>query len=308
MYRGIFAFQPLTLQKIRTVQKLNFSSIFTSCKNLNPALIARVRKIGLKIYAEINIFSGEEWWEEYPDCRPIDKNGQPMKKINWYVAVCPNHPQVQQRLLDRIKLTINKLDIDGIWLDFMRYPCHWEQVRSPMIDEYCFCSNCLSKFSGEVGGKPEGERWTTWKCQNITNFVQQVRMTIDNSRKKILLGIFAVPWRKNDYKDAITRIIGQDFTSLSKFVDIFSPMTYHKYTQNNTSWIHDVIDSIRKVAKKPILPIVQTENKAGKIDTNEFKDELIQAMKAPSSGVVIFFLEDLVKDQNKLSMLSASIQ
>ena len=126
-----------------------------------------------------------------------------MEKVHWYAGVCPSHPEVRREKLKEIEGTISDFEIDGIWLDFVRYPCHWEEVRKADITEYCFCSNCLEEFSKaretpprlrgpdgtlrrNLGGgeKKKTEAWIQWKCDQITDFVAEVRSLINQRGKK----------------------------------------------------------------------------------------------------------------------------
>ena len=58
-----------------------------------------------------------------------------------------------------------------------------------------------------------------------------------------------------------------------------------------------------RITGRPVLPIVQTEDKPRRIKPQEFKEELRQAIKPPSEGVIVFFLEDLVKNHQKLARI-----
>ena len=71
--------------------------------------------------------------------------GKKIDKVEWYAGVCPNQSWLREQKLNAIKELISKYDIDGIWLDFIRYPCHWE-VINPKLEQTCFCPICQSLF------------------------------------------------------------------------------------------------------------------------------------------------------------------
>ncbi len=303
MVKGIFVLEKLTPAKAQKLVNLGADAVFVNYQHLNKDVAAKLHQEGIRVYIEVGIFVGEGLLRKYPDARPIAKNSQPMEKIDWYAGVCPNHPRVRREKLALIKRIAKTGIADGIWLDFIRYPGHWEGVRSAKMPEYCFCRNCRRKFARDVGGTMEGEPWIAWKCQQITDFVaraKEIIKTVDNS---IRLGIFSVPWREEDYDGAIRKIIGQDFRQLAPFVDVFSPMVYQKMTGHNEAWIEKIVRYMDKVTQKPVLPIIQTENKPGKLSPAEFEEELIFAYQKPSQGSIVFFWEDLQKDQAKLQTL-----
>lgn len=299
LVKGIYLSQPLTEDKFSKIIDLDLNEISFKWEHYNEELVGLLQSSGIKVYAEVSLFVGEELWRKYPDARPINRNGQPMVAIDWYHGVCPNHPKVQEEKLNIIESVIETYGIDGLWLDFIRYPCGWEKVRTSHITEYCFCRNCLEKYEKDVGGVPDGERWVAWKCKQITNFVSEVRKRIEMSKKPILLGLFAVPWNKDTYRGSIRSIICQDFRALSVFVDVFGVMAYHKLTENSTSWISYIVQKLDQMTEKSIIPLVQSMNEPETISKDEFEHSINIAIKKPSDGVIIFNFEDLLRDKDK---------
>ncbi len=308
MIKAIFLLEKLTKNKIEIAQNLGANAIFTGSNNLSSESVSYIKKNDIKLYSEISIFQGKYWWKKFPDCVPVDRNGNKMKQTSWYAGVCPNSPEVRKKLLTSINRLIEVYLIDGIWLDFIRYPCYWEKVRNADTTEYCFCKICLEKFKRDGGKEPKGKEWTEWKCKQITDFAAEIKRLIalncmDKSRPVPKLGMFAVPWQYNEYNSAIKQIIGQNFVELSKHVDIFSPMVYHKFCDRSILWIKKSIDYFSEITHKPILPIIQTEDRAGKISRREFLLEIEAAEKKPAAGAIVFFLEDLLKDFDKVDIL-----
>lgn len=303
MIKAIFILQRLSKEKIDQTIDLGANTVFTGIKNLSHESIYTIKKNNLKLFIEVGIFQSQDLWQKYPSSRPIDRKGRKIDKINWYAGVCPNNPHVRKEKLDLIKQLIKSEKIDGIWLDFIRYPCRWEEVRNSKITEYCFCSNCLNKYNKDVGGKPEGKKWINWKCKQITDFVAEVKRNIEKSKKNIRLGMFVVPWKQKEFDNAITRIIGQDFRILVKPIDVFSPMVYHKFCDRPVSWVGDTVKYFAEFSNKPILPIIQTEDEAGKLTKKVFRKEINSAIKLSSQGTIIFFLEDLLKDNRKVEIV-----
>jgi len=175
MIKAIFLLEKPNKAKIDQALELGVDTIFVGHKNLTKDLVKRIRSKGIKLYVEIGIFIGDEWWEKYPDSRPIGQRGRPMKKIHWYAGVCPNNLGIRKEKLEEIRKLIKEYEVDGIWLDFIRYPCHWEEVRSADITEHCFCKNCLDGFSKAMktparwpngllgGGVGRWQAGTKWK-------------------------------------------------------------------------------------------------------------------------------------------------
>lgn len=306
MRKSAFVTTALTEKKIEQILELGINEISLGWHNYNAELVNQLHNAAVNVSAEISLFVGKELWEKYPDARPIDRDGKAMEPIHWYHGVCPNHPDVREEKLSIIDNIIKEFDIDGLWLDFIRYPCHWEEVRTADITEYCFCKHCQEKYAAEIGGLMEGEKWKKWKCAQITNFVKEVCDRIEASGKPIELGLFAVPWMPTDFNGAIQHIIGQDFTSLSAFIDVFGAMAYHKITGNPVHWIHEILQSIAQQTGKSVLPLVQSIPLPDPVSPEEFSTSLETGLQSPSEGVMVFHFEDMLEDAQKTNFFKQS--
>lgn len=311
MIKAAFVSGKLTPKKLEAGQSLGLNTFFLSNKNLEEKTLKVLEEKGFKIFVEVGIFSGEDWWKKYPDSRPVDFRGRLVEKENGYTGVCPCHFGVREERLKEIKELLG-LDIDGVWLDFIRYPGRWE-VKQPKLYQSCFCANCLFSFADFLKAEiPRGKiekkadwilknhlsDWTLFKCQQVGSFVKETRELIKADKKKIWLGIFAVPWREKDFRGAITKILGQDFRALAEWVDVFSPMVYHRMVGKKVSWISDQVDYFSQKTKKKVLPIVQVtdfpESLEDKLSAEELKEGINQASKDPSLGFILFTLDHLL--------------
>lgn len=262
MTKGIFVFDQVDRGKIKAIRQLGFDTIFISDRNLNNSRLDALRKNDWRIFVETGVFNDN---------------------------LCPNDQLVRRNKLEKIKRIMQEFAIDGLWLDFIRFPAKWEAENQQLTDIHR-CSRCQSLED---------------RTRVISRFVSRVRALIDKGKRKIQLGMFTVPLKKNELNGTITRTLGQDFKSLAEHVDVFSPMVYHKMCGKTTKWIHGVVKYMDRVTNRSILPIIQTEDKPSKISGQEFKTAIDQAMKFPSRGVIIFFLEDLLKSKQKLSTMKS---
>ncbi len=207
--------------------------------------------------------------------------------------------------------------MDGIWLDFIRWPCRWEKP-SPQLLQTSFDSFTLESFQRDTGIRIPAEfeaiadrarwilryhreDWTEWKCQQIIEFVRQVRDIVKRTPRRILLGLFSVQWRSTDFDGAIRHIIAQDYRGLSAHVDVFSPMVYHKLCGRNVPWIAQVTNWARKETGKPVWPIVQAVDEPEPLKPQEFRRALRTALMASGSeGVIVFNLSHLSPEKIKM--------
>lgn len=310
--------------QIQLLERTGASAVFIPHRLVDQLPLLGLHNHGIQIYVDFGLFVGEHWWNEFPDSVPINSFGDPLKQDDWYIPVCPNHPQVRTRNIKMISTLIQKYskDIDGIWLDFIRYPIRWE-VRRPNLQYTCFCKHCLTLFLNcqersyskrEIAEhakliiEHQKDEWIEWKCSRITDFVKEVRALIAVAGASIELGMFSLPWRQNDYRDAIRAVAGQDLARLAEYVEVISPMTYHKLCYQPTRWIEHVILDVHQRTKKPVLPIIQSLDLPTPVSLSEFDEVLTFAMAWPAKGVMIFTLEPLLNNTNKQEIVIKHFQ
>lgn len=316
--KAIYGVNVSQVDKInQTVERLKETGVNSAFVVKDKRLIDALHKNGLRVFFSINVFGGVGPWNQFPELRPITHTGKPLDSMNGYGGLCPTNEPYRQRKLDEISNLLKEYPVDGIWLDFIRYPTKWE-VKNPNIQRTCFCTNCLTKFSQDTNVKfPYNlttveekanwilkfydSTWNKWRSDQIISFVRDVRKVISEVRPKTLLGIFAVPWRKGDFGEAIIWGVAQDFEKMSPYVDAFSPMVYHEMCGRPVTWISEITDYFSMQTKKPVYPIIQAEN----ITSAEFREAIHAGLNPPSSGIIIFTFPYL--DRKKWDILSQSL-
>ena len=149
------------------------------------------------------------------------------KSFNW---LCPSHPDNVQLELDSLAEIAENYDVDGIQLDYIRYPGR----------DACYCQGCRKRFSLAVRQHmrewpasvlPEtgehGQAYTEWRTQQITRLVRLVhkRMRAIKPELKISVAVYG------GYPACVPSI-GQDWIAWAKagYVDFVCPMNYTEDT------------------------------------------------------------------------------
>jgi len=272
----------------------------------DPAFVDAAHRAGMPVYAEFGCFVGQRWWQEVPASRPFTEDGQPLENDESYYGVNPGVPEVRQAQLRALEALLVDHQLDGVWLVFIRWPCHWE-VHDPTLPRTSFNPGTLARFSQDTGldtlmddaasavrellGQYEVE-WTAWRCQQITSWVAEARAVIDRVRPGALLGLFGVPWRLADRDGAILKIVGQDYRALGPHIDVFSPMVYHRMCGYETGWIAEVTNEVHALTGKPVWPIVQSVDMPTPLPAEEYGQALEVALQCPASeGVLVFHMQ-----------------
>jgi uncharacterized lipoprotein YddW (UPF0748 family) len=279
------------------------------------ALVRALRRRKIRIFAEIALFAGKKHWKNHPGSRPIDARGRRIGREKWYAGVCPNQAWLREAKLKQIERLVRDHGVDGVWLDFIRYPVHWE-VRRPRLRQTCFCPVCLARFvkdtriripasAGTTAKRAawildnHNERFVRWKTERIAAFVERARQVVKAINPKVTLGLFGVPWRTDERDDAIRTIVAQDYAKLAPFVDVLSPMVYHRMVGKRVGWIADFSRYLRRLTDKPILPIIQACSLPDALSDAEFATAVRYAMEAPSAGVIVFSFKHFFKEKRQ---------
>ena len=149
------------------------------------------------------------------------------KPLNW---LCPSHPENVQLELESVLEIITNYDVDGIHLDYIRYPG----------SHACYCDACrkrfvlatrqeIEKWPAEVLPKTgkHADRYITWRTQQITRLVRLLHKRVREAdpEVKISAAVFG------SYPACVTSI-GQDWIAWAKagYIDFVCPMNYTEDT------------------------------------------------------------------------------
>jgi len=294
-------FQGLTPNDVaRNLKELGFDAVFGG--SADASMRRALDVAGIKRFEEFQLFAGEKHWQRHPESQPVAKNGKKLKKTLWYAPVCPNQPWLRTERLERILSRVVSYELQGVWLDFVRYPVFWEEVP-PFLPETCFCPECLKQFQEKTGLKLEGkntddiaqwildrhaEEWYRWRADQILEFVQTVSTEVKKLAPKTVVGAFVLPWAPEEYDGALYRIAGQDLAGFAERVDVLSPMLYFHELGKSPAWVSDRIAALSREFGSPVLPILQCYDQPTPIPPGQFEEALAQSLNSPSNGVILF--------------------
>jgi hypothetical protein len=291
------------------------TAVIVPYRLLDTTLVEALQKQNIKIFADWTVFAGDELRQAFPDSVPVEASGAPFEREDWYIPACPNHPLLRQRHLVEMERLFERWAhaLDGLWLDFIRYPVRWE-VEQPYLRQLCFCRHCLNLFlqRQQAQYSPEEtrelaqlilatrfEEWVSWKCMRIVQFVQEVRAQLASQAHPIRLGMFSLPWRRKDFDGAIRTVAAQDLGQLAQVVDVISPMVYHKLCYQPVAWIADVVQDVYDWTQRPVLPVIQSLDQPAPLLADEMNAALKHALNVPAIGTIIFTLEPVLASTEK---------
>ena len=143
--------------------------------------------------------------------------------LNW---LCPSHPENVQLELESVLEIVTNYDIDGIHLDYIRYPG----------SHACYCEECRKRFiratRRQIDEWPAAvlpktgtysDAYIAWRTQQITRLVRLLHKRVRAAKPnlKISAAVFG------GYPACVTSI-GQDWVAWAKagYIDFVCPMNY----------------------------------------------------------------------------------
>ncbi len=162
----------------------------------------------------------------------VSATGNP---LNW---LCPSHPENVKLELSSIMEIVRNYDVDGIHLDYIRYPG----------SHACYCQECRKRFMLATrqhikewpapvlpGSGQHRKAYTEWRAQQITRLVRLIHKRAREIKPdiKVSAAVFG------SYPSCVTSI-GQDWIAWAKagYVDFVCPMNYTE----NTKYFTDLLE------------------------------------------------------------------
>jgi hypothetical protein len=196
------------------------------------SIINKLKGTGIRIHAWITCF--------------VDQNG------NW---IDPKNVTNQNSIIKEITDITKNYNINGIFLDYVRYP------------------GTAYKTAGSTN--------------TITSFVAKVYSTVKSIKPKVAVSAALMPeGAVNSY------YYGQDYSQLSKYLDFLVPMVYSGNYNENSSWITSTTKYIVAHSNgKPVIAGLQTyrsDKNLTIIPASEIRTNINSAIKGGASGYALF--------------------
>ena len=309
---------------IKLWHELGFDTLFIGqdCKT-DSDFLEQLQHEGFFVNLIEPVFLADEKTD--PKLFATTKYGHPAVD-GWVRFVCPTNKEWLESFYNRFAED-SKLNVNSLSLDFIRFFQFWEVItpenNSTTIDplkETCFCPRCLeaqNAFLKSGKGKDTGD----WRCSIINDITKSCREITVNSGATAqcnpkLLGLHAVPWTKNTFNDAVSKILGQNLTTLSEYVNFFTPMTYHHMMKTDVTYIKELVTDMetqvnkvqlsQKVSRNiPIIPSVQVKNyyRDEKITLEENKQTIQTGLEAGHGNLIYFQWTDIEENPEIINEL-----
>ena len=254
-------------------KRYGVNAIFAEADHYRRDIIQIAQDCGLRFMGGLTCFNSKDALVQNPELHPICRDGRRRPQMNWYLGITPSYQAYAQSRLDVLKQMANAYNLDGIWLDFIRWPLHWEhELRedTPAPLESSFDEHTLRRFAefadidipavatsrkSDWILRAHRDQWIDFKCWIITDFVAQAKAIVDAHLAGKPLGLDIVPATSPQRE----RLLGQRLHDLSTHADCFSPMLYHHALGFSPKWMTETLDEMATETDKPLVPFVQVD-------------------------------------------------
>lgn len=168
----------------------------------DPLAVAckEARKRGLSLHAWANVIPA--WRGNKPPTNPKqlylarpdwfwrDAAGR-RQPLGWYNSINPCYPEVRQYLVSVMREIVRRYPIDGLHLDYIRYPNEWNESypNGASVPDYPRDPRTLALFKKATSKTPEQapELWNEWRTQQLTLLVQGIHDMVRDEKPRIWL-------------------------------------------------------------------------------------------------------------------------
>ena len=262
--------------------------------------VAVLNEVGLRVHIWMWTTNRRDAWirENHPDWYMVSRTGKSCfdnpPYVEYYRWVSPVVPGVQSYLCDQVAVLCGKEGVDGVHLDYVRYPdvilpdalwATYKVDQTEEMPEYDFCySEHTRKAFKELKGidpmnivNPSTDRdWLKFRYDSITHLVNQLVEVAHGEGKQMTAAVFPTP-------SLARKICRQDWDKWP--LDAFTPMIYHSFYNQKVNWIGD---SVRENIQATSVPIIAGLYMPAFESTEEFGQAMQLVKKRGGRGISLF--------------------
>jgi len=178
---------------------------------VDATTIQRVHQEGGKFFVEFATLNGSygDYVQKHPEAHPIDDNGQPVAKANWFLGACPTDPGFKAYRMNALRQLLQDHAVDGVWMDYLHWHAQFEDPY-PIFSKTCFNESCRLAFAAWSGLKIEEgttveqakwildnvpKQWEDWRVSVLVDWAREIHSIVKQMRPTALVGNYQAAWK-----------------------------------------------------------------------------------------------------------------
>lgn len=130
--------------------------------------------------------------------RWLNKRSDGVERVGNNTFVDPAHPEVVEYIVDGIRSIQENYDVDGINLDYIRYPDYNITDDGEFVNDWGYSDVSLARFHEATGRtdvpEPTDEEFSDWRRDQITNLVRKIYVSMYEEDASDRLSINAITY------------------------------------------------------------------------------------------------------------------
>ena len=240
--------------------------------------------------------------KQHPDWFVVNRDGKSSitdpAYVGYYRFLCPSNPDVHQYLKDQLDEYLKVPGLDGINLDYIRYPdvilpiALWDIYRIKQDKEYptydyCYCNICrerfkaLSRIDPFTMVNPENDTsWRQFRLNQVTSLVCELAEYCHQKGKSLSAAVFPGPGISK-------QLVRQDWENWP--LDEVMPMLYQNFYYGNLDWIKkETAEGMKALDHKaPLYSGLYIPS----LDPRELQTAISKSVKGGANGICLFTYE-----------------
>lgn len=231
----------------------------------------------------------------YPDWAGYDRRGKLIPQGQNKPFFDPANPQLRQYLLNQYLEIVTRYNVDGLHLDYIRYPFQDHQRNR----SYGYGKAARSLFKQRYGVDPlkisprqrsMWQKWTAFRTQQINSFVAQVSQKLRQKKSDLIMSVAVFPLPEQERIQKLQQ--HWEVWANRGDIDLIVPMTYALDTPTFSRLAQPWILS-RKLGSTLLVPGIRLLN----LPTLGAFDQVQLIRDLPVGGFALFAAENLQNQQ-----------
>ena len=226
-----------------------------------------------------------------PEWAMFDPRGRLFDPSTKKAFLDPANPQVRQYLMALLEEIVTRYEVDGIQLDYIRYP-----FQDPRVNQtFSYGKAARQQFKELTGIDPIQvspsqrdlwQKWTDFRIRQIDSFVATVSTRLRKQRPSLILSAAVFPLPRQERLQRLQQ--NWEEWAIRGDIDLVVPMTYALDTRGLERLAQPVLMQ-STLSSTLMLPAIRLLN----LPTIVAVDQIQLLRDSPSSGYALFAVENL---------------